>query len=183
MAELTEGVLERAREVKLLILDCDGVLTDGRIILLPGGEETKAFDAKDGHGIRMALRAGLRVAIISGRESFAVRARARDLGITQLHEGAFAKLEPYERVLEEESVSDRETCFVGDDVTDIPVFRRVGLAIAVADATEDAKRFAHFVTERGGGRGAVREVIEALLKAQGKWEEVMARYDGWHPSD
>lgn len=177
MAGVSKDVMERARRVKLVILDCDGVLTDGRIILLPGGGETKAFDAKDGHGLRMAGRAGLRIAIISGRESFAVRERARDLGITQLHEKSFVKLEPYERILKEESLTDPDVCFIGDDVTDIPVLRRAGLAVAVSDAADDAKRFAHLVTERPGGRGAVRETIEIILKAQGKWDEAMARYE------
>jgi 3-deoxy-D-manno-octulosonate 8-phosphate phosphatase (KDO 8-P phosphatase) len=177
VATVPHDALERARRVKLLILDCDGVLTDGRIILLPDGGETKTFDAKDGHGLRMAGRSGLRIAIISGRESFAVRERARDLGITRLYEKAIVKLEPYERLLQEEQLTDADVCFIGDDVTDIPLFRRVGLAVAVADATNDAKRFAHMVTERPGGRGAVREMVEFILKAQDKWDEAIARYE------
>lgn len=178
MSEPAEEILERARKVKLLMLDCDGVLTDGRIILLPGGDETKAFDIKDGHAMRMAPRAGLPIAIISGNTSSAVRARARDLEVAHLHEGAWMKLEPYEKILSEEGLVDEEVCFVGDDVVDIPVLRRAGLAIAVRDAVEEVKQFSHLVTRRRGGRGAVREVIELILKAQNKWDSALARYVG-----
>lgn len=176
MAEPTDKINERARKIRLLILDCDGVMTDGRIILLPGGDETKAFDIKDGHAMRMAPRAGLRIAIISGNQSVATRMRAKDLEVAHLHERAWDKLEPYEQILAEEGLKDEEVCYVGDDVVDIPVLRRAGLAVAVADAVEEVKEFAHLVTTRRGGRGAVREVIEFILKAQGKWAEAIARY-------
>jgi len=169
-------MLERMRRIKLLILDCDGVLTDGRIIPLPGGEETKLFDAKDGHAIRMAARVGLKTAIISGRKSFAVRARAKDLGIAHLHELSLDKIRPYEQVLVEEGLTDEEICYVGDDVTDIPLLRRAGLAVAVGDSVSETRQFAHIVTSCPGGRGAVREVIKLILESQGKWKEAMARY-------
>lgn len=174
----SNNVTERAGRVKLLILDCDGVLTDGRIIFLPDGDETKSFDVKDGHAMVMAARAGLRVAIISGRESFAVRARAKELGVAHLYEKAWVKTDAYDKVLSEEGLTDEEVCFVGDDVVDIPLLRRAGLAVAVADAVEEAKQYSHHVTRRGGGRGAVREVIELILKAQGKWDDAMERYVG-----
>jgi len=176
LAESRQDIIERARRIKLLILDCDGVLTDGRIIMLPDGDETKAFDVKDGHAIVMAQRAGLRVAIISGRKSSVVRARAKELGVTHLHEMAWVKMEPFERVLAEEALSDEEVCYVGDDVVDIPLLRRAGLAVAVADAVEEVKQHSHIVTTRPGGRGAVREVIEFILKSQDKWDEAMSRY-------
>jgi len=169
-------IIDRASKIKLLILDCDGVLTDGRIIMLPDGDETKAFDVKDGHAIVMGQRAGLRVAIISGRKSSVVRARAKELGIAQLHEMAWVKKEPYEKILAEEGLSDEQVCYVGDDVVDIPLMRRAGLGVAVADAVDEVKQNSHIVTTRGGGRGAVREVIEFILKAQDKWDEAMARY-------
>lgn len=162
--------------MKLLILDCDGVLTDGRIVPLPDGSETKAFHSRDGHAIRMAASVGLKTAIISGRESFAVRARARDLDIAHLCERRWMKLEPYKEILAEEGLSDEDICYVGDDVVDLPLLRRVGLAVAVADAADEAKQFAHLVTEHAGGTGAVREVISLILKAQNKWDEAMARY-------
>jgi 3-deoxy-D-manno-octulosonate 8-phosphate phosphatase (KDO 8-P phosphatase) len=171
-----EDVMARASKIKLLVLDCDGVLTDGRIIMLPDGDETKAFDVKDGHAIVMAQHAGLRVAIISGRISSAVRARAKELGVAHLHERAWVKTEPYEKILDEEGLTNEQTCFMGDDVIDIPLLSRAGLAVAVADAVEEAKQFSHLVTKRRGGRGAVREVIELILKAQGKWDGAMARY-------
>ena len=176
MAEAEDDVRERAKRIKLLILDCDGVLTDGRIIPLSETDETKFFDAKDGHGLRMATRAGLKTAIISGRSSFAVRTRAKDLGLTYLYEGIWVKTEPYEEILREEGLVDAEVCYVGDDVTDIPLLRRVGLAIAVGDAAEEVKSHSHFVTARPGGRGAVREVVELILKCQDKWREQMSRY-------
>jgi 3-deoxy-D-manno-octulosonate 8-phosphate phosphatase (KDO 8-P phosphatase) len=174
--ENADNITERARKIRLLILDCDGVLTDGRIIMLPGGDETKAFDVKDGHAMVMAQRAGLPIAIISGRKSSVVQARAKELGVAHLHELAWVKTEPYEKILAEEGLTDEEVCYVGDDVVDIPLLRRAGLAIAVADAVEEAKQYSHFVTKRAGGRGAVREVIELILKAQDKWDEALARY-------
>ncbi|HXU40122.1 MAG TPA: HAD family hydrolase [Blastocatellia bacterium] len=176
MTNHADDITERARRIRLLILDCDGVLTDGRIIMLPGGDETKAFDVKDGHAMVMAQRAGLPIAIISGRKSSVVQARAKELGVAHLHEMAWVKTEPYDKVLAEEGLSDEEVCYVGDDVVDIPLLRRAGLAVAVADAVEEAKQYSHFVTKRAGGRGAVREVIEIILKAQDKWAEALARY-------
>jgi len=176
VADLTEDVTERARRIRLLILDCDGVLTDGRIILLPGGDETKAFDVKDGHAMVMAQRAGLRIAIISGRKSSVVRTRAEELGVAHLHEMAWVKSEPYEKTLAEEGLIDAQVCYVGDDVVDVPLLRRAGLAVAVADAVEEAKAHSHIVTKNRGGRGAVREVIELILKSQSKWDEAMSRY-------
>ena len=176
MAEPSNDILERSRKIRILILDCDGVLTDGRILLLPGGEETKIFDVKDGHAIVMAARAGLRTAIISGRESAAVRMRAKELGVAHLYERAWVKTEPYEKILADEGLVDENVCYVGDDVVDIPLLRRSGLAVAVSDAVEEVKQFSHLVTRREGGRGAVREVIELVLKAQDKWDELMSRY-------
>jgi 3-deoxy-D-manno-octulosonate 8-phosphate phosphatase (KDO 8-P phosphatase) len=171
-----QAIADRARRIKLLVLDCDGVLTDGRIIMLPDGDETKAFDVKDGHAIVMAQRAGLRIAIISGRQSPVVRARAKELGVAHLHEMAWVKTAPYEKILADEELTDEQVCYVGDDVVDIPLLRRAGLAVAVADAVEEAKQHSHLVTTRAGGRGAVREAIEFILKAQDKWDEAMARY-------
>lgn len=176
MVEPNQEIVGRASKIKLLILDCDGVLTDGRIIMLPGSDETKTFDVKDGHGIVMAQRAGIRVAIISGRKSSVVRARAKELGVAHLYEMAWVKTEPYEKVLAEEGLTDEQVCYVGDDVVDIPLLRRAGLGVAVGDAVEETKKRSHLVTEHDGGRGAVREVIEIILKAQGKWDEAMARY-------
>jgi 3-deoxy-D-manno-octulosonate 8-phosphate phosphatase (KDO 8-P phosphatase) len=171
-----ETIIERARKVKILILDCDGVLTDGRILITAEGDEMKSFDVKDGHAIVMLHRAGLRSGIISGRKSAVVQKRVKELGIHHLHEMAWVKLEPYNQILAEESLTDEAVCYVGDDVVDIPLLRRAGLSIAVADAVDEVKAFSHYVTKRDGGRGAVRESIELILKAQGKWDELMDRY-------
>jgi 3-deoxy-D-manno-octulosonate 8-phosphate phosphatase (KDO 8-P phosphatase) len=171
-----DDIIERARRIRMLILDCDGVLTDGRIIMLPTGDETKVFDVKDGHAIVMLHRAGIKSGIISGRQSAIVRARAKELGIAHVHEMAWVKTEAYEKILAEEDLTSEAVCYVGDDVVDIPLLRRAGLAVAVADAVAEVKQFAHLVTGRAGGRGAVREVIELIMKAQDKWEAAMARY-------
>lgn len=176
MSDTVDEIIERAQRIKILILDCDGVLTDGRIIMLPDGDETKSFDVKDGHAIVMLQRAGIKVGIISGRKSAVVRARAKELGVAHLHEMAWVKREPYEQILAEENFTDEDVCYIGDDVVDIPLMRRAGLAVAVADAVEETKAHAHLVTKRVGGRGAVREVIELIMKAQDKWNEAMARY-------
>ena len=167
---------EKARAVKLLILDADGVLTDGRIIYTDQGEEVKAFNVKDGHGLKLLMRAGIRVAIITGRNSPAVEHRARDLGIARVFQKALNKLEAYEELRTTEKLRDEEICMVGDDLPDLPVLRRCGFAVAVADSVEDVKRAADYVTSKEAGKGAVREVCDIILKAQGLWETVTARY-------
>src|SRR5918911_278768 len=162
MPDLSD-VERRAARVKLLLLDCDGVLTDGRITLLADGDEQKAFHTRDGHGLVLLHRAGLQSGIISGRTSAAVAARARDLGITHVRQGTHNKIVEFAEMV----------AFVGDDVTDIPLMRRSGFAVAVADAAAEVRACAHYVTELPGGFGAVREVCELILKAQGRWAELM----------
>jgi len=170
------SVTERASRVKLLLMDCDGVLTDGSLMLLKGGDEQKSFNVRDGHGLVLFHRAGLRSGIISGRTARVVEWRTKDLGIEFVRQGSHNKISDFDSLLAEAGVSADETAFVGDDVTDIPLLRRAGLAVAVADAVDEAKHYAHYVTRRPGGRGAVREVIELILKEQGKWDEAMSRY-------
>jgi len=161
-------------------MDCDGVLTDGRITLLGGGSggEQKSFHTRDGHGIVLLHRAGLRTGVISGRTSAALDERARDLGMHFVRQGTWDKVKDYEEVLVEAGVSGEEVGYVGDDVTDIPLMRRCGFAAAVADATEETRAAAHYVTRLPGGAGAVREVCELVLKAQGRWAELLERYTG-----
>jgi 3-deoxy-D-manno-octulosonate 8-phosphate phosphatase (KDO 8-P phosphatase) len=171
-----DEVERRASEVRLLLLDCDGVLTDGRITPVPGGDELKSFHTHDGHGLVMLHRAGLRSGIISGRTSRLVEIRAADLGITYVRQGALDKPSAFDSLLAEAAVEPSQIAYVGDDVVDIPVMRRCGLAVAVADATPDTRDAAHYVTRLPGGRGAVREVCELILKARGRWEELMKRY-------
>ena len=175
MLELSE-VERRAAEVRLLLLDCDGVLTDGRITPAVSGDELKSFHTHDGHGLRMLHRAGLRSGIISGRTSRLVEMRAADLGIKYVRQGALDKISVYESLLAEAAVEPTEVAYVGDDVVDIPLMRRSGLAVAVADATPDTLDAAHYVTRLAGGHGAVREVCELILEAQGRWDELMKRY-------
>ena len=173
---ISAEVRERARKIRLLMLDVDGVMTDGRIIFNDEGREMKSFDVRDGHGIKMIQRAGIEVAIVTGRESTVVDRRAAELGIQWVRQKAFDKTLVYQEVTGSLEIHDDEVCFVGDDVVDIPVLTRVGLPVVVADAHEEAKRYAVYVTLCPGGRGAVREVCELILQAQEKWEEVMGRY-------
>lgn len=175
MDEWTE-IEKRAARIRLLLMDCDGVLTDGRITLLSDADEQKSFHTRDGHGLVLLHRAGLRSGIISGRTSSAVERRARDLGITFVRQGTHNKIVEFEEVLASAGVEESETAFIGDDVTDIPLMQRVELAVAVADAGEETRDAAHYVTQLPGGFGAVREVTELILKAQGRWAELMRRY-------
>lgn len=167
---------KRASRVKLLLMDCDGVLTDGRITLVSDTDEQKSFHTRDGHGLVLLHRAGLRSGIISGNSSSAVERRARDLGIAFVRQGTHNKIVQFDEVLASAKTEDAETAFIGDDVTDIPLMQRCGLAVAVADATEETRSVAHYVTRLPGGFGAVREVTELILKAQGRWAELMSRY-------
>ncbi|HXC93773.1 MAG TPA: HAD-IIIA family hydrolase [Geobacteraceae bacterium] len=167
---------ERLKKIRLLLLDVDGVMTDGRIIFDSNGVESKFFNVKDGHGIKMLQRAGIEVGIISGRESKVVANRATELGIERVFQKATDKLSPYLRILADTGFSDDEVAFVGDDLIDIPVLKRVGFAAAPADAVAEVLPFVHFVTRNPGGFGAVREISDMLLKAQGTWDELTARY-------
>ncbi|WP_305046571.1 KdsC family phosphatase [Geoalkalibacter sp.] len=167
---------ERCGKIKLLLLDVDGVLTDGRIIYDNQGVETKAFDVKDGHGLKLVQRAGIQVGIITGRSSQVVAHRAAELDIAIVHQGAKDKLIPYAAVLAELGLNDEQVAYVGDDVVDLPILRRVGLAVTVADAVEEIKPYVHYVTRRLGGRGAVREVCDLILQQSGRWDEVTRRY-------
>jgi 3-deoxy-D-manno-octulosonate 8-phosphate phosphatase (KDO 8-P phosphatase) len=169
-------LLERARKTRLLIMDVDGVLTDGRIIHDYDGHELKVFDVKDGHGIVMAHRAQLRTALISGRESEVIARRAQELGIELVFQKIWNKLEVYEKILSDHRLMHDEVAYIGDDLVDIPLLRRVGLAVAVADAVDEVKVASHLITQRPGGQGAVREVIELILRAQGHWDTLLERY-------
>jgi 3-deoxy-D-manno-octulosonate 8-phosphate phosphatase (KDO 8-P phosphatase) len=166
----------RARRIKLLLMDCDGVLTDGRLELLENGDEQKTFHARDGQGISLFHRAGLKTGIISGRTSSAVERRAQDLGMSYVRQDAKDKIKALDEIMAEAEVSIDECAYIGDDLADIPVMLRVQLAVAVADAVVETKQAAHYVTELGGGHGAVREVTDLILKAQGRWNELMKRF-------
>src|SRR5438477_5631698 len=165
----------RLKRIKLLLMDCDGVLTDARIWLTADGDEQKAFHARDGQGISVWHRAGFKSGIISGRASSGVKRRAHELKVKYVHEYAKNKIVALEDIIGNANVSVDECCFIGDDLGDIGVMRRVGLAVAVADAAPDTRDAAHYITELAGGAGAVREVIELILKAQNRWDELVAQ--------
>jgi 3-deoxy-D-manno-octulosonate 8-phosphate phosphatase (KDO 8-P phosphatase) len=171
-----DEIERRARRIKLLLMDCDGVLTDGRIELLENGDESKTFHTRDGHGIVLLHRAGLETGIISGRSSTLVERRARELGMKHVRQGTWDKIKDYEDLLVEAGADEAAVAFIGDDVTDIPLMQRAGLAVAVADAVSETRAAAHYVTQLPGGFGAVREVCELILKAQGHWSDLMKRY-------
>jgi 3-deoxy-D-manno-octulosonate 8-phosphate phosphatase (KDO 8-P phosphatase) len=174
---ISKGVQERAAKVKLLLLDVDGVLTDGRIIMDHKGREIKAFNVRDGHGLRLLREAGIEVAILTGRSSPVVQKRADDLGILWVRQGIHDKVGAYQEIARKMGITDDEACFIGDDLVDIPLLKRVGIPIVVADGAPEAKRFARYVTQSSGGKGAVREVCDLLLQTQGKWEAVLRRYE------
>jgi len=171
------GATARARKIRVLLLDVDGVLTDGHVYLqsFPGdiALELKAFHSQDGAGLKLARLAGLRTGIITGRESAATTRRAKENGMEFVYQGREEKVGAYEEILRRAQASDAEVAFIADDLPDLQVLRRVGLAVAVANAVPEIKALAHLVTKRHGGEGAVREVIEFILKAQGKWLSVL----------
>ena len=176
MKQPSAEVLDRARRVRLVLLDSDGVLTDGRIIVTSDGAEARSFDVRDGHGIRMGQAAGLLFGVISGRESSALTLRAQELDFDEIHQRVHDKLGLVRELVARRGLEPGDVCFVGDDLIDIAAMRYCGLAIAPADAIEQVREVAQVVTEREGGRGAVREVVELLLRASGSWNEVTARY-------
>jgi 3-deoxy-D-manno-octulosonate 8-phosphate phosphatase (KDO 8-P phosphatase) len=167
------AVAARARKIRVLLMDVDGVLTAGHILLLPVADgtavEMKSFHSQDGAGLKMAANAGLRTGVISGRQSPATDRRAQEVGMEFVFQGHSEKLPAYEEILRIAGVRDSEVAYIGDDLPDLPILQRVGLAIAVANAVPEVRSAVHLVTERGGGEAAVREAIEGILKAQGKW--------------
>lgn len=167
---------KRAKKVKLLIMDVDGVLTDGRIIYADSGDQLKFFDVTDGMGLSLFSRAGLKSAVLTAKKSKVVSKRSKDMHIDKVYQDAIRKIEVFKKILNDFKVTPPEVCFIGDDVVDIPVLRKVGLAVSVPNAVREVKNEVHYVTKRKGGRGAVREVIDIILKAHGVWDEVMKRY-------
>ena len=169
-------IQDRAQHIKLLLMDCDGVLTDGRIWLFDNGEEQKGFHTRDGLGIELWHRAGLKSGIISGRNSTAVERRAQGLGMSFVVQGVKEKVQAFDDTVAQAGVTNDEVAFIGDDLNDIPLMLRSAFAVAVADAAVEARERAHYVTNLAGGQGAVREVIELILKAQKRWDDLTADY-------
>jgi 3-deoxy-D-manno-octulosonate 8-phosphate phosphatase (KDO 8-P phosphatase) len=168
-----QTIRERAARIRLVILDVDGVLTDGSLYLGDDGQEFKAFNARDGHGMVLLQEAGVRLAVISGRSSNLVRIRMEHLGVAHVYQGRRDKVPAYDELKQTLELPDDACAYVGDDVIDLPVMRRVGLAIAVSDAHALVRRHAHWCTDAPGGRGAVREVCELIMDAQGTWETMV----------
>jgi 3-deoxy-D-manno-octulosonate 8-phosphate phosphatase (KDO 8-P phosphatase) len=167
---------KKAARVRLVLFDVDGVLTDGKVLLHADGTESKMFDIKDGSGIVWAQRLGLTVGFLSARSSAATAQRAAQLGITLVHQGVASKLETYNQIADSLMLDDDEIAYMGDDILDLPVLSRVGLATAPADAVEDVRTRVHWVAQARGGAGAARELIELILRSQGLWDSVIATY-------
>jgi 3-deoxy-D-manno-octulosonate 8-phosphate phosphatase (KDO 8-P phosphatase) len=168
---------EKAVKIKLLILDVDGVMTDGTIWIDARGQEQKGFNVKDGFGLRCLMKNGIDVAIITGRKSEAVAHRAGELGIQEIYQKVTDKRAPFYEILGKKGLTEDQVCYIGDDLPDLRLLKKVGLSISVADAVEEVKERVDFVTNNKGGHGAIREVCEIILKAQKKWAEVVSSYE------
>ena len=168
---------DKLADIRLLLLDVDGVMTDGGIIYDGNGLETKTFNVKDGHGIKMLQRYGIEVGIITGRTSLVVDIRAKELGVELVYQGALKKLESYRDIKRRTGLVDSQIAYMGDDVIDVPVMKQVVFAAAPSDALIEARNAAHYVTSLAGGRGAVREVCDLILRGRGLWNEIVTRYD------
>lgn len=167
---------EKAKKVEIFLLDVDGVLTDGRIVYGPSDMELKFFDVKDGHGIKLLQRAGVKVGIITGRSSSVVSRRASELGIEMVYQSQHDKVLALEKILQETGSLAENVAYVGDDIVDVPIMRRVGFSASVSDAVKEAREVADYVSRSPGGRGAVREIIELILRHKGEWEKITEKY-------
>lgn len=171
-----EELVARAAKVRLFIFDVDGVLTDGSLTYGAEGEMVKTFNVHDGLGIKLLQEAGIKTAIISARRTPIVLARAKDLGIEYVHQGGHDKLTPFKALLEQLGITEEQVAFIGDDVVDLPILSRVGFAVSVPNGRPEVHARAHHITEAAGGRGAVREACEFVLRATGGYERVMAQF-------
>lgn len=170
-------IQQRAAKIKLLILDVDGILTDGRIIYDSRGRDLKLFDVRDGLGVYLLRRMGIKTILITAKASKAIKPRARDMRVDKVYGSIVPKTKVYEKILNDYNLDDDQVCFMGDDLVDIGILKRVGLPITVPGACEEVKELCAYITEKRGGRGAVREVVELILKSQDKWREAVKLYD------
>jgi 3-deoxy-D-manno-octulosonate 8-phosphate phosphatase (KDO 8-P phosphatase) len=171
-----QDILEKAKNIELVIFDIDGVMTDGSLFFDNNGEEYKAFNSLDGHGLRMLQECGVRVAVITGRQSELVKHRMHDLGVTLLYQGYRDKRPAFEALLKEVNLSKDQVTYVGDDVVDLPIMSQLNFAVAVQNAHPFVKQHAHWITDRSGGRGAVRDVCEFILEAKGLLNDKLRSY-------
>ena len=176
MKDMDKGIIDRARNIKFIMLDVDGVLTDGRIIFSSKGEELKCFNAQDGCAMVLAQKAGIKIVFVTGRTSKIVKRRAKEHNVTEVFQGVINKIEVMNKLMKKYKVTPEEIAFLGDDLVDIAIMKKCGFAVAVADAVPEVKEIAHYLTQRGGGKGAIREILDLIIKAQGKWEEVTKSY-------
>ena len=173
---IADDLKDRILKIKLVALDVDGVLTDGRIIYGDYGDELKFFDVQDGFGLVMLRRAGIPVVIISAKKSRVNQRRAKELKVMKIYQNVRDKLKIFEKIIRKMKLKHEDACYIGDDLMDLPVLSRVGFAVGVKNAVEDVKQAAHYVTLKRGGRGALREVADLILKTQSKWPVVTERY-------
>lgn len=171
-----EEVLQKAKQLKLLILDVDGVLTDGRLFFDGQGGEYKSFHARDGHGIKLLRQTGVEVAVISGRKSQSVTLRMQALGVKYVYQGHENKIAAFNEIIQSMAIKPEQAAHMGDDLLDLPIMLRVGLSIAVNDANESVKEYADWCTKTSGGLGAVREVCDYIMQAQGTFDDVLKSY-------
>ncbi len=167
------------RNIKMIMMDVDGVMTDGKIIFSSSGAELKEFNIQDGMAISLAKMAGLKTAIITGRSSEMVKRRAEELNYDYVSQGTDKKLAAYDICVNQFKLSDEQVCYIGDDLPDIPILLKVGFPVAVANARDELKSFCQYTTQNNGGSGAVREVLEMILKAQGKFEDLIKQIEAW----
>lgn len=173
---LKQGATQRAAKVRMIIFDVDGVLSDGRLYYGPSGELFKAFFTRDGLGISLARQCGLKLAIITGRKSQIVATRGQELKFDAVYQGHLQKNEIYTQLKQEFSLTDEQIAYIGDDIIDLPVMVQVGFAAAVSDAADETIAEADLVSDYSGGNGAVRQIVEFILKAQGKWQKIIEEY-------
>lgn len=173
---LSGEVVEKIKAVRWLVLDVDGVLTDGCVIMDDDGRETKHFNVRDGHALKMMIRFGYHVMFLTGRRSRVLEHRAKDLGVTEIHQKVLNKLEYFNEFMVQKGISFAEVAYMGDDIVDIPLMQRVAFSATVADASEEVPPLVDYVSPYRGGAGAVRDVCKIILKLQGKWKEVAERY-------
>ena len=173
----TPNLAAKAAAIKLILLDVDGVLTDGAVVIYGDGSESKRFHIRDGIALVWAQRAGITVGLLSARYSATTAQRAAQLGITLVHQGVTSKIDTYDQIVGDMVLSDKEVAYMGDDIVDLSVLRRVGLASAPANAVAEVQARADFVSKYGGGEGAVRELVELILRAQDQWDSLVAAYE------
>lgn len=171
-----EDLIEKAKKIKLLLLDVDGVLTDGRIVYDSRGRDLKFFDVQDGLGVYLLKRCGIPTILITAKGSRAIKPRAQDMQVEQVFTDVSSKSEVLEKILKRYKITNSEACFVGDDLVDLGIMHKVGFAVAVANACAQVKECSDYITHKPGGRGAVREVVELILKSQERWQEMLALY-------